>query len=68
MSTENPFAFAIAVTHPSLHRAHWLSGDSVTSTRIHAECWPTRELAEKAAVALRPANPESTFTVRRFSR
>ena len=65
-TNDNPFAYAIAVTGPGLHRAHWLSGDTLTKTRIHAECWPTKELAESYCTGVSAINDKFTFKVREF--
>ncbi len=68
MSTINPFEWAIAVTGPGLHRAHWLSGEGITSSRIHAECWANEGEARRVAATLGPHNEDFTFEARRFSR
>jgi hypothetical protein len=70
----NPFAYAIIV-HPapvngvkSKKRGKWLSGNGLSSNRIHAECFPLEATAQAVATATGLENPEWTFTVRKFDK
>ena len=68
MTTSNPFAFAIIVHGADSKRGKWLSGGGLSSNRIHAECFPSEDAAQRCADSCATSNPDFKFTVRKFSK
>lgn len=58
--------YAIYVKLPEKKRWYALSGGNITTKRIYAEMWDSKEIANKACASLIKNNSDMQFEVRKL--